>query len=302
MPSTHIALAGATGNLGIPILKALLDASFPVTVLSRKGGNSTVLTGYPQIVIKNVNFDSVESLTSALHGVDVVISCVATLAIGSQNPLIDASVTAGVRRFIPAEFGMDSGNELCAQLPVCAPKVDTQKYLQEMSKSNPNFTYTAIANGLFLDWGLKMNFILNMGEHSAILYNGGNVPFSTTNLTDVATAVLGVIRHQPQTANRIVYIHSALVTQNELIQYSKEIDGKDWKTNIQDTEDIRKESLVELAKGPQGDIDAAMLGFCACGSLTTEYGCDFSSHLDNVLLGVKLLNNAELRALVASYL
>ncbi|QKX57765.1 uncharacterized protein TRUGW13939_04885 [Talaromyces rugulosus] len=302
MPSTQIALAGATGNLGIPILKALLDAGFPVTVLSRNGGNAAVLTPYPKIVIKKVNFDSVESLTSALHGVDVVISCVATLAIGSQNPLIDASVAAGVRRFIPAEFGMDSANELCAQLPVCAPKVDTQKYLQEMSKSNPNFTYTAIANGLFLDWGLKNNFILNMAEHSAILYNGGNVPFSTTNLTNVATAVLGVIRHQPQTANRIVYIHSALVTQNELIQYAKEIDGKDWKTDIQDTEDTRKGSLVELAKGPQGDIDAAMLGFCVCGSLTTEYGCDFSSHLDNILLGVKKLNKAELRALVASYL
>jgi hypothetical protein len=302
MPSTQIALAGATGNLGIPILKALLDAGFPVTVLSRNGGNAAVLTPHPKIAIKKVNFDSVESLTSALHGVDVVISCVATLAIGSQNPLIDASVAAGVRRFIPAEFGMDSANELCAQLPVCAPKVDTQKYLQEMSKSNPNFTYTAIANGLFLDWGLKMNLILNMAEHSAILYNGGNVPFSTTNLTDVATAVLGVIRHQPQTANRIVYIHSALVTQNELIQYAKEIDGKDWKTDIQDTEDTRKESLVELAKGPQGDIDAAMLGFCFCGSLTTEYGCDFSSHLDNILLGVKKLNKVELRALVASYL
>lgn len=302
MPSTQIALAGATGNLGIPILKALIDADFSVTVLSRKGGNSAVLTPHPKIVIKEVNFDSVESLHSALHGVEVVISCLATLAIGSQNPLIDASVAAGVRRFIPAEFGMDSANDLCAQLPVCAPKVETQKYLQQWSKSNPDFTYTAIANGLFLDWGLKMNLILNMAEHKAILYNSGNVPFSTTNLADVATAVLGVIRYQPQTANRIVYIQSALVTQNELIQYAKDIDGKDWVTNIQDTEEIRKESLVELAKGPQGDIDAAMLGFCVCGSLTTEYGCDFSSHLDNGLLGVRELNKAELRALVATFL
>lgn len=302
MPSTRVALAGATGNLGIPILNALLDADFSVTALSRKGGNSAVLAPHPKLVIKEVNFDSVESLLSSLREVEVVISCLATLAIGSQNPLIDASVAAGVRRFIPAEFGMNSANDLCAQLPVCAPKVDAQRYLQQASKSNPNFTYTAIANGLFLDWGLKMNLILNITEHNAILYNSGNVPFSATNLVDVATAVLGVIRHQPQTANRVVYIHSALVTQSELIKLAKDIDGKDWVTSIQNTENIRKESLVELAKGPQGDIDAAMLGFCICGSLTTEYGCDFSSHLDNGLLGVRELNKADLRALVATFL
>lgn len=302
MPSTQVALAGATGNLGIPILKALLEADFSVTVLSRKGGNSSTLAPHPNLAIKEVNFDSVESLASAINGAEVVISCLATMAIGSQNPLIDASVTAGVKRFIPAEFGMDSANQLCAQLPVCAPKVDTQKYLQEKSKSNPGFTYTAIANGLFLDWGLNMNFILNLAEHSAILYNGGDVPFSTTNLADIATAVLGVVRHQPQTANRVVYIHSALVTQNELIRYAKEIDGKGWKTNVQDTEDIRKEGLVELAKGTEGDIDAAMLRFCFCGSLTTSYGCDFSNHLDNELLGVKELSKAGLRAIVATHL
>lgn len=302
MLSTQIALAGATGNLGVSILKALLEASYSVTVLSRKGGNSSALNPHPNLTIKEVNFDCVESLTSALSGAEVVISCLATLAIGSQNPLIDASVAVGVRRFIPAEFGMDSANPLCAQLPVRVPKVDTRKYLLEQSKLNPGITYTAVANGLFLDWGLKMNLILNLTEHSATLYNGGDVPFSTTNISDVAKAVLGIIRYQPQTANRSVYIQSALVTQLQLIQYAKEIDGKDWSINIKDTEDIKKESLAELAKGSQGNVDAAMLGFCFCGSLSTEYGSDFSDRLDNVLLGVKELSSIELRELVASYL
>ncbi|UQC83941.1 isoflavone reductase [Colletotrichum lupini] len=45
-------------------------------------------------------------------GLDIIISCVATLAIGSQKPIIDVLVAAGVRRFIQAEFGMDSANGL----------------------------------------------------------------------------------------------------------------------------------------------------------------------------------------------
>lgn len=299
MCTTQIALAGATGNLGLPILNALLDAGVYVTVLSREGGsNSSKLKPHPRLTIKVVNFNSVETLTFTLLGIDIVISCLATLAIGSQNPLIDAAVAAGVKRFIPAEFGMDSANALCIELPVCAPKAETQRYLLEESDSNPGFTYTAIANGLFLDWGLKMGLILNLDQHTAILYNGGDVQFSATTLADVAKAVLGIIQHPNETANRIMYVHSALVSQNELIQCAKDIDGREWKTVIKDTEELRQESLAELAKGSNADIDAAMLGFCFVGSFHPDYGCDFSGHLDNELLGVKEMSKAELKLLI----
>jgi uncharacterized protein YbjT (DUF2867 family) len=300
MPKTRIALAGATGNLGLPILQALLKADLSVTVLSRKGGNSSKLTPHPNLAIKEVDFTSVHSLTPALSGIDVVVSCVATLAIGSQNPLIEASVAAGVKRFIPAEFGMDSANQLCIELPVCAPKAATQNYLQEKSNSHPGFTWTAIANGLFLDWGLESGIIVNLAQHSAILYNGGNVPFSATNLADVAKAVLGIIQHQAQTANRIIYIQSALITQNDLIQYAKEIDGKGWATVVKNTEELKQESLAELAKGSEADVDGAMLGFCFVGSFHRDYGCDFSGHLDNELLGVKEISETDLKDLVKS--
>ncbi|KAI9839136.1 MAG: hypothetical protein M1819_003129 [Sarea resinae] len=298
MPLIQVALAGATGNLGIPILEALLGAGFGVTALSRIGGHSSRLRPHPNLTIREVDFNSVRSMTPSLLGAQVVISCLATLAIGKQDPLIDAAVHAGVKRFIPAEFGMDSRNPLCVQLPVCVPKVATQRYLLEKSNANPGFTYTSIANGLFLDWCLKEGIILNLAQHTATLYNGGDVPFSATIQADIAKAVVGIIEHQAETANRIVYIHSALVTQNRLIQYAKDKDGREWDTVVKDTEEVRQESLAELAKGPEGDIDAAMLGFSICGCLDTDYGCDFSRHLDNELLGVKELSEAELRALV----
>ncbi|KAH6655921.1 oxidoreductase CipA-like protein [Truncatella angustata] len=296
--SIRVAIAGATGNLGTPILQALLNAGLSVTVLSRMDSSSSKLTPHPHLTIKEVDFGSIASLAPAMHGVEVVVSCVATMAIGGQNSLIDASIAAGVKRFIPAEFGMDSANTLAMQLPVCAPKAATQRYLAQKALSNPGFTWTAIANGLFLDWGLKMGLILNVAEHTATLYNGGNVPFSATNLADVARAVLGVISHREQTANRIVYVHSARVTQNQLIRYAREKDGKPWNTTIKDTGEVQRESMAELAKGLEADVDAAMLGFCFCGSFNSEYGCDFSEHLDNELLDIKELHDTELKAMI----
>ena len=298
MSPVKIALAGATGNLGLPVLQALLDADLSVTVLSRVGGNSSKLKSHPKLMVKEVDFTSTQSLVSAIQGAEVVISCLATLAIGSQDPLIDASVLAGVKRFIPAEFGMDSLNPLCVQLPVCEPKAATQKYLQAKVDANPGFSYTGIANGLFLDWGLQVGFIVDVARHTATLYNGGDIPFSGTTLADVARAILGVIRNQHETANRNLYIHSTVTTQNKLIDLVKEKDGKKWRTTVKDTEELRLESLDALK---EGNTMAAMDGFCVVAMFTPEYGCDFSKRLDNELVGVKCMDEADLRKLVQSF-
>ena len=292
-----VAVAGATGNLGIPILEALLGAGLSVTVLSRIGGNSSRLKPYPNVVIKEVDFSSSESIAPALEGVSVVVCCIATLALGSQNALIDASCAAGVRRFIPAEFGMDSCNRLCAELPVCQPKVATQKYLADKSREYPTFTWTGIANGLFLDWGLNVGFIINLAQRTAILHDGGDVLFSCTSLGDVAKAVLGVLNNQEETANRLLYIQSAAVTQNQLMQYAQGRDGREWSLQRKDVKDVMQESLGKLE---QGDDQAAMDGFCRVAMWDPSYGGNFSNHLDNELLGLRGLDEYGVRAVVES--
>ncbi|KAB8260563.1 hypothetical protein BDV32DRAFT_122660 [Aspergillus pseudonomiae] len=64
-------------------------------------------------------------------------------------------------------------------------------------------------------------------------------------------------------------------------------------------EEVRKESLAELTKGPWANVNAAML---VAGFWGSDYGCNFSIHLDNVLLDAKEMSEAELRMLVESFL
>ncbi|KAL4861048.1 hypothetical protein BDV12DRAFT_204414 [Aspergillus spectabilis] len=273
----RIALAGATGNLAPP-----------------------PLPGHPNLTIKRVNFTSISSLTAVLKEskIEIVISALATHAIGAQNPLIDAAVNAGARRFIPAEFGMDSMNPLAGALPVCEPKAVTRAYLDGKVRDNEWFSWTGIANGLFLDWCLRENIILNLHQHTATLYNGGDVIFSATLLSDVAAAVIGVITHLEETRNRVVYVHFARVSQNQLIGYATEKDGKSWDVTVKGTEEVRRESLMELEKGEGADVDGAMLGFCIVGSWEREYGCDFGGRVDNKLLGVSELSVDEVRGVI----
>lgn len=51
-----------------------------------------------------VDYTSPMDLTAALTGVNTVLSFVTGTAIDVQTALIDASVTAGVKRFAPSEW------------------------------------------------------------------------------------------------------------------------------------------------------------------------------------------------------
>ncbi|KIX05746.1 uncharacterized protein Z518_03718 [Rhinocladiella mackenziei CBS 650.93] len=303
MAPVKVALAGATGNLGIPILRALLAAKYPVTVLTRKGSdNASKLPQDSNITVAEVDYSSVANLTDVLKGHTVVISTLASESVGNQTPLVDASIAAGVTRFIPSEFGSNTLNPKSAALPVFKYKVETREYLKAAAAKNPSFSYTLVINGAFFDWGLAIGFIVNPAKHSATIFNGGDVPFSTTTLATIAQAVVGVIDHLSETANRAVYVQDALVTQNQLISYVKEKDGKEWELKPKDTEELRQECFAELAKGPEANIGMAMVGFIASAIYGDGYEGDFSKFLDNELLGIKGMSEDEVKALVLSYL
>ena len=63
-----------------------------------------------------------------------------------QTRIIDAAIAAGVKRFIPSEFGSDSKNEKSKVLPIFGPKVAVRKYLDEKIAANPDFTYTIVSS------------------------------------------------------------------------------------------------------------------------------------------------------------
>lgn len=296
----RIAVAGATGELGIPIVNALLAAGYHVTALSREGsGNVSKLPTSSSLSIVEVDYSSVESLKTALRDHTVVVSTLTSTSVDGQNPLIDAAIAAGVARFIPSEFGSDVVNSKRNQLPVFEGKVKTHEYLKVAGVKNLGFSYTVICTGTFLDWGLH-GFVVNVPARSATVYNGGDIPFSATSLDTIGRAIVGVIQHLSETSNRPVYIQDAVVTQNSLIRYAKEKDGKEWEITHKSTEKMYADSLAEVAKGITNW--SVMQPFVFSAFLEEGYGGDFSSHLDNELLELKGLTDIEVRELVESLL
>lgn len=125
-----------------------------MTAISRESSEAI----FPvDVQLRKANFTSLGSLTKALAGQDAVVCTIATSEAGNQKILADAAVAAGVRRFIPSEFGFNTrlgkiSHPVVAKLPYMVEKKETVDYLEELAAKNSGFTWTGLATNMWLDW------------------------------------------------------------------------------------------------------------------------------------------------------
>lgn len=106
-----IVLAGATGDLGSRIGRALARKGAEVRAIVRPGTPSAkrqFLTGQGITLIES-DYDA-PSLRAACEGAACVVSALNGLEdvmLGQQGDLLDAAAAAGVSRFIPSDFSLD---------------------------------------------------------------------------------------------------------------------------------------------------------------------------------------------------
>lgn len=264
-----------------------------MTVLTRKGSKSSTPDSVKAVA---VDYESLESLENALKGQDALIS---TLPIVSQKLLVDAAIKAGVKRFLPSEFGSDTLNDELSTLPVFKPKLETAQYLQQVAKTS-GLTYTRVITGPFLDWCLMVGLFLDAKEHKIDIVDGGDQPMTSTTLAAIGQAVVSVLQHLDETKNRAVYTQSAVVTQNQLLKIVQKLHpGYKWEITRTNSEDLERIGRAEMEKenpnmflGPYNLIKRAIFGE-GYGALAPP------EKLDNSLLGVHEMTEEELEALVA---
>jgi len=292
----NVALIGAGGNLGPAVLQALLDAKFNVTVLSRASSTAT----FPSSVhVQKVDYSSTDSLLAALKGQDAVVSTIASPGLAAQKTIVDAAVKAGVKRFIPSEFGVNTQSleDSPGLKAILKAKIETAEYLKEVAASTPGFSWTGISTGLFFDWGLKVGSLgFNIPNKTATIFDSGNEPFQGTNLASIGAAIASVLQHPSLTANKYLRIASFTVTQNQILAILESETGTKWEVVKKSTDESAKVGQEKLAKGDYsafGDFLKPYLFKDGHGHVASE------SELANGLLGLK---KEDLKATLKAYL
>ena len=225
------------------------------------------------------------------------MSTLASAALATQVLLIEAAAKAGVKRFIPSEFGSDTLNEKNRGLPVFADKVKVQDTLKKNATSN-GMTYSLICNGPFLDWGITVGFIMNLKPKNITLFDGGNRLFSTTSLPTIAKAVTGVLTHLEETKNRAVYVQDTATTLKKLAAMGEKATGGNWEQSVVAVDEMLEQAWAELKKD-KPNPEVFVFNFLKASIWGEGHGGHFEK-LDNELLGLKQMSDAELQKLVNS--
>jgi putative NADH-flavin reductase len=146
----NVIIIGAGGHLGPTILSAFAsDPHFTTSILAR---NSSTSTFPSNLKVFRVSDDYPESeLLEAFKDQDAIVSTIATASAGTQNKIIDAAVKAGVKRFVPSEFGSDTLNSKAMDIlpQYFAGKKAAVEYLK--TKEKDGLTWTAFVTGPFFE-------------------------------------------------------------------------------------------------------------------------------------------------------
>ncbi|QKD57291.2 uncharacterized protein FOBCDRAFT_204257 [Fusarium oxysporum Fo47] len=140
----------ASGNLGKPTIPNFLNSQLNVTTLVRTASQATFPDG---INVAKADFN-IDSLGKVFEGKDAVTSFIPITSLDEQAVVIEAAISAGVKRFIPSEYGSDSTNPaVVAAVPFFEAK---KKYLDFLRTKENILSWTALITGPLFDWGLPL--------------------------------------------------------------------------------------------------------------------------------------------------
>ncbi|KAK5744772.1 hypothetical protein LTR17_001848 [Elasticomyces elasticus] len=292
-----VAIAGASGTLGPYVLQALIDAKFQVRILTRSNKPGKYDAG---VDVVEVDFTSVESLTTALEGIDAVVSTVTMAAIPSQTVLIDAAAAAGVQRFIPSEYGSVTTNAKLEAFPGYESFFKIKHHLQAKTYAG-KLTWTVLACGGFLEYLFAEAIVLDFAGRKVTLLDEGDNRLSATSLAIIGKAIAGVLKNPEATKNRVVKVSETIVTQNQLLRLAEALRPEDkWEISKVAASALLKEGLDGISAG-DFSLPAMFKIIKSTGLAGDTYGAAYDKN-DNELLGVEELAEKDIKKMVAEAL
>lgn len=243
-----------------------------------------------------------DSLTAALEGIDAVVSTVAGTAIKTQTVLVDAAARAGVKHFIPSEYGTVTTNPKLEAYPLYENVFHIRKHLQEKADAG-QLSWTVLGCGAFLEFLLMAGpaGVIDFADRKDTLIDEGDSRLSANSLATCGKAIAEIWKNPQATKNKVVKILEVILTQNQLLKIAKSLKPEDkWDINKVSASALLKEGMDGFSAGDFSTpvIFKIIKGTALAGK---KYGSAYDE-TDNQLLGVKELTDEDVEKIVAEKL
>jgi uncharacterized protein YbjT (DUF2867 family) len=218
-----IVVAGATGDLGGRIIKALLEKDTEVRAIVRENTDPEKIEKLKKMGVAVCKVDMLDANAIAKYcvGASCVVSAVAGLReviIDIQKAVLDATVMAEIPRFIPSDFSLDFTDLEVGQ----NRNLDLRREFHEYLENTP-IASTSIFNGPFMEL-LTGPMPMILDKQRWILYWGNadqNIDFTTKDDTAEFTANVALDDNSP----RFLRIAGDQITPRQMVKVVSDITG-----------------------------------------------------------------------------
>ncbi|POY39383.1 NmrA family protein [Solitalea longa] len=222
-----IVVVGATGNLGVKIINALLAKEADVKAIVRLETDIKKINELEKkgVTVYQVDFNNKSEISKHCIGAHCVVSALAGLrktVVDTQKIVLNAAIEANVRRFIPSDYSIDFTNLIEGQ----NRNLDLRKEFHHYLDKAP-IKATSIFNGAFMDL-LTTDMPLIMFKLKRILCWGNPnqiMEFTTTYNVAEYTAEVALDEDSP----RYLRIAGDRLSCNQFAKLLTELTGKKYK-------------------------------------------------------------------------
>lgn len=225
--SPTVVVAGATGNLGGRIARALLHRGARVRALVRHETAREKLARLQElgVTIASVELSSPSKVAPACAGASCVVSALQGLRgviVEAQAVLLEAAVEAGVPRFIPSDYSIDF-----TKLPPGDNRnLDLRRDFHERLDQAP-ISATTIYNGAFADMLAGQMPLVLFKLHRVLYWGNADQRMDFTTIDDTA-AFTGSAALDPTTP-RFLRIAGDQLSARELAAVASEVTGEEFR-------------------------------------------------------------------------
>lgn len=215
----RVAVIGAAGQVGTTLTKGLLSLGHEVVVLTRgRSGNSDdKLAGYEALgarIEAVADMQDVSLMAKALKGIDILICAVPgskEIITNAQPVWLDAAVKAGVKRFVPTEFGCHTQALAMGEGEVFDNK---KQFHEKLFKADIGWT-------LFYNGGIFDYFLPNLRFFRKITTFGDlSLPIYTHHIDDIGY-VAALALTDERTLNKCVQMDFSAISQTDMLNALK---------------------------------------------------------------------------------
>ncbi|GIZ48531.1 hypothetical protein CKM354_001158500 [Cercospora kikuchii] len=181
---------------------------------------------------------------------DVVFSTSHGGSFDTQKSIIDATISAGVPRFVTAEFGQDSQNTaLHDRLPPLKGRWQCMQYLKELSDKG-KIEWVAPATGTQLEQAITSgNIGFDMKWQSVTVHGTGEEQFAASSTKWNGRVAAAILENWNSVKNQYLYVPGMITSVNTCLAALQNVTGQEWERGNNEVEDLVREAERRIERG-----------------------------------------------------